>query len=341
VLTSADWLGVLEPRLVEPLFAPETVRRLRRLATALPGECQGTLEARLAPEAASVDLSLRLRTVAEARALAARFPSARGFLSRWSEGALAPVRAVWLELDLDRETDGAGPPDPVVCAKLPSGLEPGWLTSTLLPALQGRPLHTAQRALILACLDALPAPASLLYAFSLRARGSEAIRLEICGLEPDAMLGYLRSLTPETVPAVAEASSLFEGVERLHLSFDVTDAILPRIGIEGSFPRQPSREPRWEALFERLVQRGLCSPGKRDAALAWPGYDNFWTAPGRWPIGEMGARGFCVRALSHVKAVCRPDRDPEAKAYLIFGEPDLSGERATASSAASRSAFST
>jgi hypothetical protein len=312
-----------------------------RLATALPGECQGTLEARLAPEAAAVDLSVRLRTVAEARALAARFPSARDFLLRWAEGALAPVRAVWLELDLDRERDGAGAPDPVIAVKLPSGLEPGWLTGTLLPALQARPLQTAQRTLILACLDALPAPASLLYAFSLRARGSEAIRLEVCGLEPAAMLGYLRSVAPETVPAARRASSLFEGVERLHLSFDVTDAILPRIGIEGSFPRQPSREPRWEALFERLVRRGLCSPAKRDAALAWPGYDTFWTAAERWPIHELGTRGFCVRALSHVKAVCRPDREPEAKAYLIFGAPDLSREGAAASSAASRSALST
>jgi hypothetical protein len=336
VLTSADWLGVLEPRLVEPLFDPETVRRLRRLATTLPGECQGTLEARLAPEAASVDLSLRLRTAAEARELAARFPSAREFLSGWAEGELAPVRAVWLELDLDRE-----PAAPVVCAKLPGGTDPGWLADTLLPALQGRPLPAGQRALVLACLGALPSPATLLYVFSLRARGSDAIRLELFGLEPAGMLGYLRSLAPETVPAVREVSSLFAGVERLHLSFDVTDAILPRIGIEGSFPRQPSREPRWEAFFERLVRRGLCSPAKRDAALAWPGYDTFWTAPERWPIHELGPRGFCVRALSHLKAVCRPDREPEAKAYLIFGVPDLSRAGVTASSAASRSVLST
>ena len=84
---------------------------------------------------------------------------------------------------------------------------------------------------ILACLDALPPPASLLYAFSLRARGSEAIRLEVCGLEPAAMLGYLQSVAPETVPAAGEVSSLFEGAERLHLSFDVTDAVLPRISV--------------------------------------------------------------------------------------------------------------
>lgn len=336
-LTSADWLGVLAPRLIEPLFDPEAVERLRRLARTLPGECQGTLETRLAPEAAPVDLSLRLRTAAEARDLAARLPSVEGLLLRWAEGELAPVRSVWLEFDLDR----AGPPAPVVCAKLPGEADSGWLLDTLLPALQGAPPPAGQRAAILACLAALPAPATLLYVFSLRARGSDAIRLEIFGLEPAAMLAYLQSLAPETVPAVEEVSGIFEGVERLHLSFDVTDKVLPRIGIEGSFPRQPAREPRWNTLFERLVERGLCSPEKRDAALAWPGYDTFWTAPDRWPVAAIGPKGVCVRALSHLKAVCRPDREPEAKAYLVFGVPDLSRAGVTASSAASRPVLST
>ena len=343
-LTSADWLAVLEPRLTAPLFDPETVECLLRLAEAFPGQCQGTLEVRLAPGVAPVDLSLRLRTADEARAMAARLPSSsiRTFLLRWAEagGPLAPVRSVWLELDLDRMPAGEAPA-PVVCAKLPQGADPGWITGTLLPALQGGPLAAGQGARILSCLDALPPSASLLYVFSLRARESDAVRLEIFGLEPAEMLSYLEGVTPEMVPAVAKAAPLFEGVERLHLSFDVTDAILPRIGIEGSFPRQPSREPRWQAFFERLVQAGLCSPGKREAVLAWPGYDTFWTAPERWPVAALGPQGACLRTLSHVKVVCRPDRDLEAKAYLTFGPPERSSEGATASSRASRSAFST
>ncbi len=55
---------------------------------------------------------------------------------------------------------------------------------------------------------------------------------------------------------------------------------------------------------------------KREAALAWPGWDSFWTAPDRWPVEAVGAEGYCVRYLSHVKVVCRPDREPEAKVYL-------------------------
>jgi hypothetical protein len=339
-LTAADWLAVLEPKLTEPLFDPETVGRLHRLAKTLPGECQATLEVRLAPGAAPIDLSLRLRAPEQASAMAARLPSSsiRKFLSRWSEvgGPLAPVRSVWLEFDLDQEA-----PSPVVCAKLPADADSGWLIGTLLPALQGDSLSAGQSDLILACLGALPDSARLLYVFSLRARGTEAVRLEIFGMEPSLMLAYLQSVASGMVPAVTDITPLFEGVERLHLSLDVAEEVLPRIGIEGSFPRQPGREPRWKELFGRLELHGLCSSGKREAALAWPGYDSFWTAPEQWPIAGIEPEGFCVRALSHVKVVCRPDCEPEAKAYLVFGPLDRSSDAAPASSAARRSVFST
>lgn len=256
--------------------------------------------------------------------------STRDFLARWAEpeGPLAPVRSVWLEFDLDRA------PAPVLCAKLPRGADSGWLTGTLLPIFLGHPLPAGQRALILACLDALPASASLLYVFNLRARGSDAVRLEIFGLEPAGILCCLQRMAPETIPAIEAVVPLFEGVERLHLSFDVTEEILPRIGLEGSFPRQPRREPRWASLFEALVRRGLCSPEKRDALLAWTGYDTFWTAPDRWPVATLGPAGACIRLLSHLKVVCRPDREPEAKAYLVFGPPDRSSDAAPASRSA-------
>jgi hypothetical protein len=340
-LTVADWLAVLAPRLTEPLFDSAAVGCLRRLARALPGECQGTLEARLAPGAAQVDLSLRLLGASQAAALAARFsasPIGR-FLAAWSEleGPLAPVRSVWLEFDLAGEKS----PSPIVCAKLRADTGTGWLLDTLLPALRGDPLSRGQRALLLSCLDAIPGSARLLYVFDLRARGADAVRLEIFGLEPGRMLGYLRHVAPGSVAAVAEIASLFAGVERLHLSLDVAEEVLPRIGIEGSFPRQPRRESRWREWLGRLESRGLGSPGKLEAVLAWPGYDTFWTAPERWPVAEVGPGGFCVRALSHVKVVCRPDGEPEAKAYLAFGPLDRSSDAVPASSAARESVFST
>lgn len=257
------------------------------------------------------------------------------------------MSAVWLEFDLDREPCGV--PAPVICAKLSRDVELEWLTGSLLPALHGEPLSPQQRELVHLAVQEIPSPARLLYVFSLQSRGNSrgnswgnnAVRLEIFGMEPAQILDYLGCMAPARVPDVAGIAPLFEGVERIHLSFDITSEILPRIGIEGSFSRLPPREPRWLDLFGGLVKQGLCSPDKRDAALAWSGYDSFWTAPAAWPREAAGIRCVCVRSLSHVKVVCRPDREPEAKVYLAFGPLERSEAGAAASSAASRSAFRT
>lgn len=318
--TCTDWLQVLGPRLSEPLFPTQAVTRLHALASALPGDLLGILEARLRPGPGPVDLSLRLRNPSEAESLRAvpLPPPLKAFLEAWPrpDGPFAPVRSVWLEFDLDR--DPLGIPPPIPSARLPQGIDPDWLTGTLLPALHGRPLAPEQRQLVHSCLAALPAPGYVLYAFSLHPRGRGAVRLEISGLPPAGTLEFLDRAAPWSLPWTAGTAALFEGVDRLHLSFDLAMEILPRIGIEGSFARQPEREPRWRETFDRLVEAGLCDPAKRDAALAWSGYDTFRTAPEAWPAAA-GRRGFCVRSLSHVKAVCRPDHPPEAKVYLAFG----------------------
>ena len=333
-----DWLTVLGPHLVEPLFQPPAVARLHRLAANLPGDCSGVLELRLAPGPSVVDLSVPLFSPSQAPPLAEQTssPHLRSFLRGWSDpaGPFHPLSSVWLEFDLDREPQGL--PVPIVCAKLQPGCRESWILDCLIPALHERPLSPAQRRWVALCLQEIPASATLLYVFSLLSRGSEAVRLEIFGLDPAGIRGYLERVDPGLLPWVREAASLFTGVERIHLSLDIGAEILPRIGIEGSFAHLPRREPRWKELFDRLVDGGLCAPEKRDAALAWPGYDSFWTAPDRWPAKPRPAAGYCVRRLSHVKVVCRPDRAPEAKVYLMFGPLVRPG--ATASSPASRSA---
>lgn len=255
---------------------------------------------RLGSGPAPVDLSIRLL-----EELQARF-----FLARWPEG----VRSLWLEFDLDRE------PDPVPCAKLDADVSPSRIAESILPLLRGRPLAKEQRDRFLACHREIPSSGRLLYVFSLLPRGIDAVRMEVYGLSPGEILGFLGRIASGSVARVSEITPLFEGVERLHLSFDVApEGVLPRIGIEGSFPRLPRREPRWAELLGRLTEQGLCSPEKRDAVLAWPGAETFWTAPAAWPVEAVRARGFCVRGLSHVKVVSMPDREPEAKAYLSFG----------------------
>jgi hypothetical protein len=278
------------------------VRRLRTLARHLPGEDVAVLEVRLARGRATVDapVDLSLRVLEPG-------------------GPFVGVSSIWLEYDLDRE------PRPIVCARLPADAQPSWVVDSILPALHGRPLAEAQRRLVRLCHEAIPPSGSLLYVFSLLPRGTDAVRMEIFGLNPVEIVEYLGAVAPDADPRVAEVAPIFAGVERVHLSFDLGSTVLPRIGIEGSFARLPNREPRWADLLERLVLRGLCLPAKRDALLSWNGSDTFWTAPQAWPVDTAGVEGFCVRSLSHVKVVCDPGRELEAKAYLMFG-PWPSGE---------------
>ncbi len=294
------------------------------MARELPASAHLILESRLGGGSGRVDLSLAVKSPPAARDLAGRPFSApaRALLHRWAEGEppLAPASALWLELDLLPEE--AGLPDPVLCARLPAHCDSLWLAGDLLPALHGGPLTPRQRAQVLRLADAVRPPASLLYAFSLRARGSEAVRLEVFLPEMDLLARLLERVAPSLVPAARPLLAAFAGAERLHLSLDLAEEVLPRCGIEGSFPRSPRREPRWHTLFNRLVEAGLCAPERREAALEWPGVDSWWTAAERWPLREAGLGSVCIRGLSHLKGICGPGREPEAKVYLTLGAFD-------------------
>jgi hypothetical protein len=339
-LSCGHWLEVIGPHLVEPLFESAAVARVHSLAAHLPGDCAGVLEIRLAPGPSAVDLSLRLLKPSQALPLAEDIsPSHLGrFFRLWSqpEGPFRSLCGVWLEFDLDGEAPEV--PPPIVCAKLLPDAQAGWIMDHLFPALHGRPLEPLQRSSVARCLRSIPASASLLYVFSLLSRGSGAVRLEIFGLGPAGILEYLRAVAPQTLAWMGKETALWTGVERLHLSLDIGREVLPRIGIEGSFSRLPRREPGWRELFDRLVDRGICAAEKRDAALAWPGYDSFWTSPAQWPAAPRAAGDICVRSLSHVKLVCHPDREPEAKVYLMFGPLVSPGNAGAAISSASISA---
>lgn len=340
------------------------------MGSLVSGEAPAILEARLAGGTGRVDLSVAVRNPAVSAALErVSPPAARRLLGRWRrrEGGLAAVPALWLEIDLPGApptdpTDPTDPidpidptdlenptlPEPVLCARLPSGCGEGWLRDELYPSLQGEALSPRQRELLARLLRSLPPPCAPLYAFGLSARGRPAARLEIFAPAfPDLerLAAAIRRAAPAATPDLAPALPLFAGGERLHLSLDLPfaagEGAPPRAGIEGSFPRQPSREPRWGALFDRLVEAGLCDPGRREAALAWPGQDTFWTAPGSWPLGAEGGRRISVRGLSHVKVVCGGEGGAEAKVYLTLGSVERGAPGAAASSATSASDRST
>lgn len=296
------------------------MRRVSSLAARLPADCLAILEVHLAPARTIPDLSIMVKRRPQMESvqevLAA--PHFQSFAARWAHRDDRRIVSLWLELDLYPRPRGV--PVPSLCVKLRKDADHRWVLGTLLPALAGGPLGAARREIVRRCLAEIPPAGQLLYVFHLLPRGGD-LRMEIYGLSPEEMVDYLARVAAPVPPAgVARAAALVAGAERTHLSFDVgPEAIRPRIGIEGSFAALPRRERRWAELLGRLESRGLCSPAQRDALLAWPGTDSFWTAPRSWPREVRWMDAFCIRYLSHLKVVWQSGRALRSKAYLAFG----------------------
>jgi len=325
----AGWLGTVRGHLTPELIGDQALDRIEGLTRRLPPEALGALEIRLHGRA-GVDLSVRLLSPESCHQAASRLrrPVLHDLATTWESDPrwAQTVSALWLEIDLPLDpADDPAERAPIVCARVerfPDMVDLAWITEQLLPTLGGRRLTSHQKESALRILRGLPPTAWLLYAFDLSPRGNREIRLELFGPARNDLVPFVHDVTGGTGTRQAEqALELLGDLDRLHLSVDIdpTGGISPRIGIDGSYRKAPSREPRWRMLFERLVAAGLCAPKTKDAVLDWPGYDSFWTAPEGWPLPGGGIGGFCVRALSHIKLVTRPDTGPEAKAYLLFG----------------------
>jgi hypothetical protein len=350
-VSCADWLPVLSPHLSECLVGASSVERLGELWLHFPGDALVAIETRLGEGARQVDSSLRLASPDQARAVTGRvlLEDHGSFFGRWGRdsqlGYPEPVSAVWLEFDLDGESGISK--SPLLCARLERQTSPDWLVGVLFPALLGRPLRFPQAEIVRRAVSALPSRAEVLYAFGLQPRLDSAVRIELYGLEPADMVRYLEDLaSPGLAAQVARLSPLVQDADRYHLSLDLADDILPRIGVECGWRRLPHRDPRWRRFLDRLVAAGLVTFEKRDAVLAWPGYDTLWSAPSSWPRAVLGRGGYLVRSLSHFKLVSLPEGEPEAKAYLLFqhlirrrqGEPTdgVSRPRSSATASACR-----
>lgn len=315
-----DWLPLLRAHLDERLVSTAAFDRIAGLAGHLPGACLGVFEVRLADDSGVVDLSVRVQEREHAAILANRVgpPHVATLLERWSRSVpdLAAIRSIWLELDLD-QTPGSRL-EPVVCVELDRGFEPAWILDTLVPALDGASPSASRRANLRRIVSAAPRLEDLLYVFGLGARGLDATRFEFHRVTPRTLRAWHETLEArDTAGRLDPLLLVLADADRYHFSFDIGEEILPRLGLEASFRRLPHREPGWRGMLDRMVSRGLCTAAKREAVLAWPGWDSVKTASGAWPAAARSA-GFMARCLSHFKLVSTPEAEPEAKAYLLF-----------------------
>jgi hypothetical protein len=359
-----ETLRPLAPSMPAELISPASLAQIGAIARVLPNALTSFFgfECRLGDPVARADFLLSAApdpggSILAGTSAMARLPESLhrhpvwaqigAFCARWTVPGTPlydRVENVWLEFDVE----GTPPTVPVpsvffgaaggirrhqhLGSIAPSEEIPyGWVTRDALSLLRARAVPALVERELFACFDALPSHAQVFQVGVMLARRSDAVRLCISHLSPEQLEAYLRRIRwPGPVDRLRSLLAfLGEWVDTFVLDIDVGEAVHPKIGLECYMAgyKQPAHEPRWRALLDALVERGLCVPAKRTALLAWPGFERDDGAPDLWPGNLLLASRLLgprvssalSRTLHHIKVSFEQDRPLEAKAYLGVG----------------------
>lgn len=357
--TVADYLdAAVTPYAAGHLVSPEALSTIRQIGSLLPGaitdlfgfECPlGVREPRadflvcsrasqggrevLTGQRPGRDLALSL----EAHPVWRRI---RAFAREWSAPSsplYAAIHNIWLEFDVD----GAAPSVPVPSVFFGSEalqapaekaantdvLPPhcAWLSTLALPLLLVQEVGLAPRRQIARCVNLLPPGARIFQVGLMLARISRVTRLCVRGISAPEIVEYLQALGWEGSALELETlvNSLASVVERIDLDLDVTDRVLPKVGLE-CYPAMSL--PAIQRFLDFLAASGLATAEKAQALAQWGGMAHEQLTPDAWPRELLSVSRFLggrvhstfLRWLHHVKVVHEPAHPLQAKAYLAI-----------------------
>ena len=310
---------------------------VHRLASHLPAGLTHTLyfECRLAGESSQVDFMMHLEADHRA-ALNRDWELRRGvadepawervykFCSRWetrTSSLRRSVAGIWFEFDLDASAQVEALPEPGVFASFAERLTNASPVHAVLRGLDCRPLLARIERPLARCLEALPHGAGIGHVAVMFPRPGAGLRLCLSGLPASCMGSYLEKIGwPGRPVDIARLLRELGRARRRHpgptkkamlLHVDIDDDVQPRISMEYHFDRPSQLAGRQAPLpwLDTLVERGLCTPEKRDALHQWSGYTSERLDHELW-------MSTFFRWVNHVKIVAVPGRDLEAKGYL-------------------------
>jgi hypothetical protein len=251
------------------------------------------------------------------------------FCAAWADDPLlrAGVEHLWLEFDLESGVlpPAGAVPRPSLFAAIDRGAAKemdagGW--SLLLDRLVqhlGPEDPDAGRSARRAAVAGLPAGATIPYVGFMLARPVPAVRIYVTGGTPASIPARMQAMgwpgAPSGLAALLEPLNGLPGCAAPEISMahlDVDREVLSRVGVEFRFARRPQLGGSLvEAPFlQRLVELGLCTGGKRDGLLAWPGHSVGTLPHELW-------RSVIARRVNCVKLVHQPGSPAEAKGYLL------------------------
>lgn len=334
----ADYLRVVTPHLHPELVSPEALSCIQSLAKILPPLSDAILECRLGEGQSRVDFQVTLPrhipNLPEHLLTSPVWQAVRDYYQEWSEPnsfLYQSVNYLTLEFDLDEQRSQM----PIPCIGLALNREVGREDLSLMKIVERLSLirfkHLASSDLesnLQRCFNCLPDGARIAGLGLMLSRPTKVVKVVVKEMPPEQFSDYLVHIgwTQPTDCLSTLVSTLSEFVGSLALSFDIGDTIFSRIGLECFWEKQPFDEPRWQLFLDHLVERGLCTPAKQNALLAWPGFSQKADCPEWWPPNlTWGDRFFGSQAVSvfsrtiyEVKIVYEPGKPLEAKAYLVF-----------------------
>ncbi|GAA6614418.1 hypothetical protein [Scytonema sp. NUACC26] len=357
-VSQENYLQVVAPYLSHQLVTPEAFSQIQAVARMLPPSSEALLECRLGANSSTVDFSVYVTSWNGSREILAGLNPTmtmpdiiltnpvwrriRDFCLHWYEpnSLLSNIHSIWLEFDIDGQLPKATIPSFFLCLehlnekknsnKKYEKTEQKQIIETTLSLLCGNSISSQIKQNIDICLDSLPIGSQILYIGAMLSRQLEAVRVNVTGISEEELFAYLTKIGWKySVSEVKEIIHILSSLsDKIVLNFDVGNVIFPKIGIECELiKRDPRIEPRWQLFLDYLVEKGLCTPEKRDAFLSWAGYSQEKTHPELWPSNLskvssfLGGRGLSIffRRLNHIKIVYQPGSSLEAKGYLSFG----------------------
>jgi hypothetical protein len=337
--TMADYVAALRPCVPQALVSEHAMSAILAFAGSLPPCPLAGFECRLGPDQSIVDFQVQVPR--------RQFHLSGGFSQSPEWRSLQPFWDAWLDesstlhksvsqtgLEFDMERSTMAGPAVFVALRNDAGTDLDRLTAVAVRLADEASVARAAP-MLRACVEAMPERAFLQFIGAMRSRATSALRVNVSGLSAGQIAGYLEDAGwPHPVaPLQPILATLGDFADEFAVCLDITDRLLPRLGIECILREQPVHEPRWRGLLDYLTDLDTCTMAKGQALLTWTGDTLERQMPGSWPqnlfwgdrlLGDRAVSTF-YRYLSHTKLIYQPGRPIEAKAYLGFCHQWLDG----------------
>ncbi|HEY9852263.1 MAG TPA: class I SAM-dependent methyltransferase [Leptolyngbyaceae cyanobacterium] len=330
-----DYLRVVIPHIDPELVSSEALSRIQALAQILPPFSIAGFECRLGEKQSRVDFQVSFPhlnlNLPENFLTHSFWQTFQDFCQEWVDPTSLLHRNVdrlWLEFDLPDRSSQVPIPCFFLSLNKDNIREFQYFIKTILRLLNYRTDSILESNLLL-CANCLPNKARIAHIGAMLSRPTQEIRIVVKEIPSQELCNFLDKIgwIDTTNKFKSLVAILSEFVDSIALTFDVGDTIHPRIGLECFLEKQPYDEPRWQTFLDYLVEEGLCTPAKRKALLAWPGFSQKADIPELWPTNLAGGDLFLGsnvlsvfwRTINHIKVIYEPGNLLEAKGYLAFG----------------------